>query len=467
MIEFTGERVVPGEVDIDLWNEHLARYAFAARLAGGRRVLDAGCGTGYGSAVLAERAASVTAFDIAPEAIAYAREHYAGSGVRFLEGSCTAMPVADAAFDLVVSFEVIEHLADWRAFLDECRRVLAPEGALLLSTPNRAYYAENRERSGPNPFHVHEFDFDELAATLAALFPHVELYQQNHVDGIAFQPASANGQARPELQQAGAGSNPREAHFLLALCSASVQPAPGPLVYVPSAANVLREREIHIGKLETDVAGLREEKQKMVDLFREQKAALEEGNRWSRDLNAKIAAQGARILELQGELETMAAGYQAQVSALEEENRAKTAWAQRLDEELAGATARVIELEAQLQANGLRAGEVAAGIHSQLEAMQAEVCSQTTWGKQLAARVAELEAELESRTAWARSLDTELEAKGRDLVHCVEVLHETERLLEERTALMLRFQGDLAGVRISRWVKLGRRMGLGPKLSGE
>ena len=76
MAEFTGERVIPGQVDIDLMNEHVARYAFAARLARGKRVLDAGCGAGYGSAELAKVAASVLGVDVAADAVDFAREHY-------------------------------------------------------------------------------------------------------------------------------------------------------------------------------------------------------------------------------------------------------------------------------------------------------------------------------------------------------------------------------------------------------
>ena len=77
LAEFTGERLIPGEVDVDLLNEHMARYHFAVRLARGKRVLDAGCGAGYGSAELADVAESVTGIDIAPEAVEYARAHYA------------------------------------------------------------------------------------------------------------------------------------------------------------------------------------------------------------------------------------------------------------------------------------------------------------------------------------------------------------------------------------------------------
>ena len=92
MAEFTGERLIPGEVDVDLLNEHMARYTFAARLARGKRVLDAGCGAGYGSAALAECAASVTGVDVAADAIEFARAHYQGQNVAFEQASVTQLP---------------------------------------------------------------------------------------------------------------------------------------------------------------------------------------------------------------------------------------------------------------------------------------------------------------------------------------------------------------------------------------
>ena len=117
--EFTGERVIPGQVNDDLWAEHIARYAFASRLAGGARVLDIGCGTGYGTAELAQEAQSATGIDLSSEAIAYAREHYPLPNTTFLEASATSVPLPHASLDLITAFEVIEHLDNWHDFLIE------------------------------------------------------------------------------------------------------------------------------------------------------------------------------------------------------------------------------------------------------------------------------------------------------------------------------------------------------------
>ncbi len=174
-LTFTGERFLP-ELRGEIWHEHWHRYALALPLARGRRVLDAACGEGYGSALLGRIAGQVTGVDVAPEAVAHAVHRYGTANVRFVVGSCSALPLPDAAFDLVVSFETIEHLGAQREMLSEFRRVLAPGGLLLLSSPNKPAYAA----LGParNEFHVRELTRDELAALLAPVFPQQRWYGQ-------------------------------------------------------------------------------------------------------------------------------------------------------------------------------------------------------------------------------------------------------------------------------------------------
>src|ERR1051326_4094379 len=186
LVEFTGERVIPGQVDVDLMNEHRARYAFAARLARGKRVLDAGCGSGYGSAELALVAHTVTGADVAPEAIDFARANYHHLNLFFEQASCSDLPHPDGAFDVVTTFEVIEHLEDWRGFLLEARRVLASSGQFIVSTPNKLYYRESRGPNGSNRFHVHEFEYEEFRSELKLVFPHIAMFFENHIEGVSF-----------------------------------------------------------------------------------------------------------------------------------------------------------------------------------------------------------------------------------------------------------------------------------------
>ena len=414
MGEFTGERLIPGQVDVDLLNEHMARYTFAARLARGKRVLDAGCGAGYGSAELAQTAESVAGIDIALEAVEFAREHYQMPNLEFAQGSVTALPYDDGAFDLVVAFEVIEHLQNWREFLAEVRRVMAPGGQFVVSTPNRLYYTESRGVEGANPFHLHEFDFTEFGAELHAVFPHMLLFLENHVEGVTFQPHEPSQTA--EVRVDAAEPAPDESHFFVAVCAHRPQGGNQTFVYVPPAGNVLRERERHIALLEKeladkhawwekaqqDLAEFDREHQKLLAMFREQKADLERSNQWADEQNREIEGRRARIVQLQEEIAR--------------------------DQELAK--------------------QMAAGYD---------------------AKIADLEKDIEAQTQWARDIETEVQKQTAELVLAVDALHRTEKELDDRTAWALRLQDEARKLeeqvtlfRASRWVRLGRKVGLGP-----
>ena len=175
-IAFTGERFIPGAQG-PIWIEHWHRYHFAAPLAQGKRVLDIACGEGYGTALLARSAAHVTGVDVAAAAVRHAQRTYADiANARFVEGACTAIPLADASIDLAVSFETIEHITGQQGFIDELARVLAPGGVLLLSSPDKAEYSDKRGYA--NEFHVRELYRDELAVLLQSRFPHLAWFGQ-------------------------------------------------------------------------------------------------------------------------------------------------------------------------------------------------------------------------------------------------------------------------------------------------
>jgi SAM-dependent methyltransferase len=138
-------------------------------------VLDFGCGSGYGSAQIAGSAASVVGVDVAEDAVAHARAHFVRDNLSFERIAPDAtLPFADASFDTVLSFQVLEHIADPTIYLSEIRRVLAPNGRLVLATPDRSTRLLPLQRPW-NRWHVHEYGGAELGRLLARHFAHVEV----------------------------------------------------------------------------------------------------------------------------------------------------------------------------------------------------------------------------------------------------------------------------------------------------
>jgi len=400
LAEFTGERVVPGEVDNDLWNEHVSRYSFVARLCRNKRVLDIGCGAGYGTAELARTAARATGLDIAREAVSYAAAHYVRANTTFVTGAGTALPFAAKSFDLVVAFEMIEHLDDWTSLLAEARRVLATSGQFVVSTPNKHFYAEFRKESGPNPFHVHEFEFEEFRDALRQYFPHVSMFVQNHGPAIVFQPVDASTGAQVRIE--GERVAPEESNFFIAVCAASPQTGAPTYVHVPTAANVLRERGRHITKLEGELKTkdewLEKVKAELAELHEKHIAVteeLEERNRWAAEVDAELEETRQRLATVHDDFAKIQAGYEAKIATLERESESQSRWAME--------TQRTLDEKI----------------------------------KELAAAVEKLdtaETTVKERTEWALKLNAEVEE------------------LRAKVALL----------EASRWVRLGRAIGLGP-----
>ena len=175
-LEFTGERFTP-ECEREIWYEHFHRYALAARWCANTHTLDAACGEGYGSALLAQSGASVKGVDISEQAIAHAQQRYGQlEGIEFHVSDCTALPFDDAEFDRVVSFETLEHLEEHDLLLAEFKRVLKPDGLLILSSPDKATYSDGQKTV--NEFHVKELYREELEELIGRHFPASHLLGQ-------------------------------------------------------------------------------------------------------------------------------------------------------------------------------------------------------------------------------------------------------------------------------------------------
>ncbi len=173
-LDDSGERMVPeyhkGSM---MYGEHLVRYKAATALVKKKIVLDIACGSGYGSNMLAAEAKKVIGVDLNQPAIDYAREHYSSEKIEFKIGDAVEIPLEDKSVDVVVSFETIEHIQDYKKFVAEVKRVLRDGGQFIVSTPNDTEFPEGAD------FHVHEFKQMELEELLGSFFKNVETYYQS------------------------------------------------------------------------------------------------------------------------------------------------------------------------------------------------------------------------------------------------------------------------------------------------
>jgi len=214
--------------------EHLARYRWAAELVKGKRVLDAGCGTGYGSELLArEGAAEVVGVDV-DEAVVEAAQRVAPDGASFATADLRELPPGLGDFDAVVCFEVLEHLDEPETALDALAAVLRPDGLLVVSSPNRDVYPPG------NPYHKHEFLPDELAQALAARFAHVRLVRQhNWLAAALFEDEDfARLEALPAAVAKAAPGDPGKELYSVGLASNAPLPPAPPLVMLTHTADL-------------------------------------------------------------------------------------------------------------------------------------------------------------------------------------------------------------------------------------
>ena len=245
LIEWTGERIVPWAPDAQVIYEHYHRDLWARPLVAGRRVLDLGSGEGFGAALLAETAAAVTGVDVDERAVAHARANY--SAPEFVAGSATDLSAfPDGAFDAVVAFEMIEHVAEHEQVLAEIARVLAAGGLLVMSTPERGAYSDEREFV--NPFHARELSQDEFSALLRAHFDEVALFAQSPVTGSRIESLEERpGSSSFRLARDGESWRPAEPPpplYLVAVAANGALPElPGESTLVDHGLEVLAERQ--------------------------------------------------------------------------------------------------------------------------------------------------------------------------------------------------------------------------------
>ena len=172
----TGERLLT-----DVYNEHtiehLHRYAFALQFVENKQVVDIASGEGYGANLLSSRAHAVIGIDIDNETIEHAKIKYTKNNLSYIQGSAFNIPIESSTIDIVTSFETIEHHDKHEEMLREIKRILKPNGMLIISTPEKLYYSDALNYS--NEFHVKELYFDEFKKLINSFFQNsVFLYQK-------------------------------------------------------------------------------------------------------------------------------------------------------------------------------------------------------------------------------------------------------------------------------------------------
>ena len=401
MIEFTGERFVPTESG-ELAYEHWHRYAWCQEVVRGLDVLDLACGEGYGSALLAATAGSVQGVDISAEAVAHARRRYAdGRNLVFHEASATALPFPDAHFDVAVSFETIEHLTGQEEMLAEIRRVLKPDGFLVISSPNKAIYSDRR--NFVNDFHVRELYFSQLDELLRQQFGAVRYFGQRMASGSLMVPLdeqqpgytafTGNGElVQPATVVAG------DVMYFLAVCAAAAGQLPKmqASLYVHGGDDLYARHE--------DIARWAQSLNVELDRSRELHAQthdeLEERTQWALKLSDDFDAAQLLVETTRGELAE------------------RTQWALRLEQELTMARAMRARTQEQVEERTQWALHLeqeltmARALHTQTQEQFEE---RTQWALKLDQDLqnarqlhAKAEAERDERTHWALGLDAEL-----------------------------------------------------------
>jgi 2-polyprenyl-3-methyl-5-hydroxy-6-metoxy-1,4-benzoquinol methylase len=315
-IEDVPERFVPDEMAGELVEaEHLARYWWASALADGRRVLDAGCGMGYGTNLMAAAGATeAVGVDVAEGVVEAARAR-AADRARFEAADVRELPFEDGAFDLVVCFEVIEHIESPADTLRELARVLAPDGVLVVSSPNPDVYVPG------NPHHVHELRPDELRTMVSAELPNVEIYAQvNWVSSVVIAPlevADRGLDAIAGLEGATvAEPDPAGAPYSVALAGRGALPRPSPRVVATGLAEPRRWLELYASQQE-QLSGLNRELGRRADQHLELGTLHDELRRSELEI-ARLTGVEQRLDVAQAHLERMRAERIAEVEALQE-----------------------------------------------------------------------------------------------------------------------------------------------------
>lgn len=183
-LEPTTERIIPENFQSDqesylLYLMHVATYRYSLNFVKGKKVLDYGSGSGYGTALISDSCLQIIGVDVSDEAVSHARSHFSAPNLSYLQierAEVAPLPFPDSSFDVVISFQVIEHVDEVSAYLHEIERVLVPRGRVLIATPDRSHRLFSFQKPW-NIWHLREYSQEGLNNILAKYFLDVKVYQ--------------------------------------------------------------------------------------------------------------------------------------------------------------------------------------------------------------------------------------------------------------------------------------------------
>ena len=360
-MKFTGERYIPAEQG-KIRLEHYHRYAMVHDIVRQKEVLDLACGEGYGSSFMADVALSVVGVDISDEAIQNALTTYIKPNLSYQQGNAIALDFANASFDVVVSFETIEHLAEQAEMLAEIKRVLRPNGLLVISSPNRLIYSE--ESGEHNDFHVKELNFKEFDDLLTAQFRAIQYFGQRMLMGSVIQAFEGGQSSLRTWHDDGSLIKPNTGHlaepvYFVAVCGANLNNLPeidDSFIY-PDKLDLIKHY-VGFAKWAQTLDLVTDERGVLIQKLQDE---LTERTAWVKSVDQESAKRGELILKLHHKLVTL--------EVLAKESSGRAAEIQKLQLDLAEREAMIKNLTDET----VRRGEWALGLDTELKEERARL----------------------------------------------------------------------------------------------
>ncbi|MFA5793899.1 MAG: glycosyltransferase [Candidatus Brocadiia bacterium] len=462
-LEWTGERFVPVGPTADTHYEHLHRYGFAGEFVKDKKVLDVGCGEGYGSFFLAQTAKSVIGIDIDKAAINHALKKYRQENLKFKIGDVRDIPLKGKnLFDVIVCYEVLEHIKEQAKLLKEVKRLLKDDGLFIVSTPNKPVYSNKRNYR--NSFHKKELDINEFSGLMKKYFKNASFLGQRIFPSSNIWDLKGSYRDWQELSLKSSGKE---------LKYASVK-RKEPFYFIAVASNGKVDIKYNSYLVDTSFRLFAEKD----NLISSQNSQIEELSKWGKSLDEQIKQYEKRIVELQNEVQkigkwgkslesegeekdTLLAAQQVEIEKLGKWGQELDAGSKerdkllverqaeieklsnhsiQLDAELNQGNQRIIELQKEIENLSKWGQELDAGNKerdSLLVERQAEIKKLSDWGKSLDAeltrqgrRISELQQEAEKLGKWGQGLDAEVRQKNQVIVGLNQSISDKERIIK-------------------------------------